>query len=93
MIVYTIHGKWEKALASNGVHLTNYLVSTGLGNIIRDKQKTLGVKKDELLLMIKPLESSSYNSLMNALDEVMINEVKKYAIMNAATAETLYVKE
>jgi biopolymer transport protein ExbD len=90
--VYHYHGKWEEAVKSRGVHLINYHVNSSIGNIIREKQKTLGVKKDELLLIIKPLETSSYNNLMNALDEVMINDVKKYAIMDATNTEAKYLE-
>lgn len=44
------------------------------------------------MLLIKPLENSSYNSLMNALDEVMINKVKKYAIIDVTDAEKDFVR-
>ncbi len=44
------------------------------------------------MLLIKPLENSSYSNLMNTLDEVMINAVKKYAIVDATDAEVHFVK-
>ena len=37
------------------------------------------------------METSSYNNLMNVLDEVMINNVKKYAIMDVTDAENKFV--
>jgi biopolymer transport protein ExbD len=70
--IYYFHGKWDEAVASNEVYRTNFNVASGIGKIIREKQKILGERKDELMFLIKPLENSSYNSLMNALDEVMI---------------------
>ena len=39
------------------------------------------------MLLIKPTKRSTYNNLMNALDEVLINAVKKYAIMEASESE------
>jgi biopolymer transport protein ExbD len=89
--IFYYHGKWEEASKTHAVHLTNYNVSTGIGNIIREKQKQLGPKRDSLLLMIKPMETSSYSNLMNALDEVMINNVRKYAIMDVTDAEKNFV--
>lgn len=74
--IYYYHGKWEEAREANEVLITNYNVATGIGFVIREKQKRLGDKKDELLLVVKPGETSSYNNLMNALDEIMINNVK-----------------
>jgi biopolymer transport protein ExbD len=90
--IYYYHGKWEEASKANQVHITNYNVSTGIGNIIRTKQKKLRTRPGELLLLIKPMESSSYSNLMNALDEVMINNVKKYAIMDVTEAEKNFVQ-
>ena len=88
--IYYYHGKWEEAKGANEVHITNYNVATGIGAVIRQKQKALGNKRNELLLMIKPMEASSYNNLMNVLDEVMINNVKKYAIMDVTDAENKF---
>jgi biopolymer transport protein ExbD len=89
--IYYYHGKWEDARKANEVYVTNYNVCSGIGVIIRHKQKALGNKRNELLLMIKPMEPSSYNNLMNLLDEVMINNVKKYAIMDETDAENKFV--
>ena len=60
---------------------------------MRQKQKLLAGKRNELLLMIKPLDNSSYNNLMNALDEVLINDVKKYAIMDVTEEEKNWVAQ
>jgi biopolymer transport protein ExbD len=91
--VYYYHGKWEEALYANQVHLTNYNINSGIGNVIRQKQKLLAYKRNELLLMIKPLDNSSYNSLMNAINEVLINDVKKYAIMDVTEDEKKWAAE
>jgi biopolymer transport protein ExbD len=89
--VYYYQGKWGEATKRNGVHLTNYDVKNGIGNTIREKQKYLGPKRKELMFMIKPLDNCSYHNLMNALDEVLINDVKKYAIMDVTEEEKTWV--
>jgi hypothetical protein len=89
--VYYYQGKWGEAIVRNGVHLTDYDVKNGIGNTIREKQKFLGPKRKELMFMIKPLDNSSYHNLMNALDEVLINDVKKYTIMGVTEEEKTWV--
>jgi biopolymer transport protein ExbD len=91
--VYYYQGTWEEALAANSVRLTNYDTKNGIGSIIRGKQEYMGAKRKELMLMIKPLDNSSYNNLMNSLDEVMINDVKKYTIMDVTEKEKNWVAQ
>jgi len=90
--LYYYHGVLDEALKEKQINLSNYDLKTGIGNIIRKKQKHLGERKKELMLLIKPLETSSYSNLMNALDEVLINDVKKYAIVEATEAERYFVE-
>ena len=89
--IFYYFGKLEEAISAKQVRVTNYNVSSGIGAIIRHKQKLLGNKKAEMLLMIKPAETSSYNNLMNALDEVMINNVKKYTLMDISSEEKDFI--
>ena len=42
--------------------------------------------------MIDPLDNSYYNSVMNALDEILINDVKKYAIMDITQEERNWIE-
>jgi biopolymer transport protein ExbD len=89
--IFYYHGQLDEAIQTNQVRITNYNVTSGIGAVIRQKQKELGNKRNELVLMIKPMETSSYSNLMNALDEVMINRVKKYAIMDVTNAEKSFI--
>ncbi len=41
--------------------------------------------KDMLLVIIKPLPDASYKNLIDVLDEILINNVKRYAIEKANT--------
>jgi hypothetical protein len=89
--VFYYHGNWENAIQNNEVQATSYEVKTGIGNIIREKQKRLGKKRNELMLLIKPLETASYSNLINMIDEAMINDVKKYAIVDAMKQEREFI--
>jgi biopolymer transport protein ExbD len=89
--VFYYHGELDKALKANLYGITNYSVDQGLGQIVREKQAALdrmspGKRKD-LMLMIKPTSESNYQHLVNVLDEVLINEVKHYAIMDVTDFE------
>jgi biopolymer transport protein ExbD len=90
--IYYYEGKWENA-AAKGLQTTTYNLQDGLGAIIRQKQKALGDRKKELMLMIKPLEASTYSNVINVLDEVQINAMKHYAIMEATGAEKAFVQQ
>ena len=90
--IYCYHGVWDNAFQKQQINLSNYDLKTGIGNIIREKQKHLGARKKELMLLIKPLENSSYNNLMNTLDEVLINDVTRYAIIDGTEAEKHFVE-
>ena len=87
VIVYD--GELNKAITANKLVQTNYDVQTGLGHLIRQKQKNLGSlnQKEELMVAIKPLPSASYQDVINALDEMLINNVSRYGIMNVSEEE------
>jgi biopolymer transport protein ExbD len=89
--VFYYHGELDEALKTNTFGITNYSVDQGLGQIVREKQAALdrmspGKRKD-LMLMIKPTPESNYQHLVNVLDEVLINEVKHYAIVDITDFE------
>jgi biopolymer transport protein ExbD len=89
--IFYYHGELSDALKTNTYGVTNYSVSEGLGQIVRYKQAALDKKKPgdrkELVLMIKPMPESNYQNLVNVLDEVMINDVKHYAVMDLTPGE------
>ncbi len=91
--IYYYHGQWEEAIASNKILLTNYNLQNGLGQIIHTKQKSLGFEKDELMLVIKPSQHATYNKIVNMLDEVEINGLKKYAIVEPSEVEKAFLQQ
>jgi len=90
--IYYYEGQWEMATQHKAVLTTNYNLQEGLGKIIRQKQQRLGKDKEELMLLIKPLEESTYANVINVLDEIQINGVKRYAITEPTPEERAFVK-
>jgi hypothetical protein len=44
------------------------------------------------MLLIKAGETASYDNLVNVLDEVIINLVKKYAILKITSEENNFIR-
>lgn len=96
--IYYYHGNWEEALANKEVVKTNLSVGSGLGKVIREKQKWLDANnikdgRTGLMLLIKAGKKASYENVINALDETMINIVKKYAVLPAGDKEAAWMNE
>lgn len=88
--VYAYSGFWQPGK----VKQTGYDVHKGVGAIIRAKKAQLqqaGTDADELLLIIKPSAGASYQNVVDLLDEVMINNVKRYAIVEADASEIAFM--
>lgn len=96
--IYYYNGNWEDAKSSNQIFETNYSTAEGIGKIIRQKQKQIVASgkfadgRNGLMLLIKPTSKSNYKNVVDALDEAVINDVKKYAIIEPTTEEINYVK-
>lgn len=90
--VYAYEGKFEEAVNQNRIIATTYNEGDGIGNIIRKKQKQLQQlnKKDGrngLVFLIKPTAQSSYKNVVDALDETIINDIKRYMVIDASAEE------
>jgi biopolymer transport protein ExbD len=95
--VYAYQGRWQQALKEGRVQRTTLGTFTGLGAAIRTLQERLrtgqGRKADELVLLIKPGKTASYNQIIDALDQATIHLVKHYAIVEPDAGETAFMKE
>lgn len=91
--VFYYHGEWD----ASKVTASSFSVQTGLGQIIREKQKNLdsylvnGEGRAGLMLLIKPGPDATYKNVIDALDETLINQVKKYAIIKPDSEEANYL--
>lgn len=59
---------------------------SGVRKYIQRRQSEVEMKwgdKQKLFVIIKPLQGASYKNLVDILDEMMINGVKRYAILEA----------
>ena len=95
--VFVYEGKFEDALHQNKIIVTNYNEYSGIGKLIRQKQQLLQQTdkegKDALTFLIKPTSQSSYKNFMDALDEVTINGVEKYAVVNVSEEEKIFLNQ
>ena len=96
--IYYYHGDFTKAIKTNKIFETGYSTTSGLGKIIRQKQNDIDISlkfadgRWGLMLLIKPGSRSSYKNVVDALDEAVINHVKKYAITDATEINFLKTK-
>jgi len=95
--VYYYHGDFKEASNTKKIFETNYSTYEGIGKIIRQKQKDIdaggkfGDGRKGLMLLIKPTSKSVYKNVIDALDEAVINNVKKYAIVEPTAEEINYI--
>ena len=96
--VYYYNGDFKEAVNANKIYETNYSTYGGIGKIIRQKQKDIDASgkfadgRKGLMLLIKPTSGSVYKNVIDALDEAVINDVRKYAIVEPANEEIGYIK-
>lgn len=96
--VYYYNGIFNDAVIENKIFETNYSVYEGIGKVIRQKQKDIDASgkfadgRKGLMLLIKPTSKSVYKNVIDALDEAVINDVKKYAIVESAADEINFIK-
>lgn len=88
--VFYFHGKIEEAMAAHNYGITGYNLRNGIGEVIRQKKASmvnLGKKPTDVILIIKPSSRSSYQNCVDILDEVRINDVKIYALVDLDEAD------
>ncbi|MDQ3277559.1 MAG: biopolymer transporter ExbD [Bacteroidota bacterium] len=82
--LFAYEGLWEEAKARKRIVETSYGLQNGAGKLVRQKQRSSGEK---LVVLIKPLTTSSYEDMVTMLDEMQINGVMKFAIVEASDEE------
>lgn len=92
--LFYYNGKEEDAEKENRIQATTYDEKTGIGKMIREKQAALfqsGIDKSELMMVIKPSNESSYKNSVDILDEMLINNVTRYAMTKLSEQEKNYL--
>ena len=90
--VFYYHGDLQSALLNYHLYgTTSFSVSSGIGDIIRQKQIALDhsskFTRKDLMLIIKPAIDARYQDIVSSLDEVLINDLKHYAFVDLDPAE------
>ena len=95
--IYYYRGNFNDALKAREIFETDFSTYAGIGKVIREKQKDIDASgkfsdgRKGMMLLIKPTSKANYKNVVDALDEVMINDVRKYAIVEPGNDELNYV--
>jgi biopolymer transport protein ExbD len=95
--LFYYQGNMTESLQNGSYGTTGYSLKEGIGEIIRQKQVAMdkyyrGGRK-ELMLLIKPSAEASYQNLVALLDEILINGVTRYAIVDISDPEKNLLEE
>lgn len=97
--IWYYHGDWNEALQQNEIHQTSFSYSNGLGKIIREKQIVLDNTpavhdgRNGLTVLIKAAPNANYEGVVDVLDETIINNVKRYALVNITEEEKKFLSK
>jgi len=84
-------GTEEEAIREKKILQTGYS-ENAIGNIIREKQFSLGLARDSMIVLIKASGNSAYKNLVDILDEMIINNVKRYSIVDISKQEESFLE-
>ena len=87
--LYVYEGAWEEARAQKKIVESGYAAQSITGALIRQKFRRAG---EGLTVVIKPLATASYENVIRSLDDMQINGVKKYAIVDPSADERFWVQ-
>ena len=97
-VIYYYHGNWKDAIRSNEIFQTSFSIKESFRRVIREKQQQLdnnNIKegRNGLMLLIKPNEDAIYSNVIDMLDEALIHDIKKYAVLKPNEEEIKYLNE
>jgi biopolymer transport protein ExbD len=75
---------YEGILKEDGSNFKNTNFA-GIRDVILDKKKSTAV--EDLVIVIKPSKAAKFRDVVDALDEMTINDIKRYALVDIAEAE------
>jgi biopolymer transport protein ExbD len=80
---------YEGVLDASGSNFKSSSMKQIRDEIIRKKRSTA---KDDLVIVIKPSEESTYKDVVDILDEMTINDIARYALVDISEVEAQLVK-
>ncbi|GAA0533138.1 ExbD/TolR family protein [Chitinophaga japonensis] len=71
------------------VRHTSFAMHKGIGDVIRAKRRQVMERhgKNELMVLIKADSSANYRNMVDIMDEMLINDVPRYALVALTPAE------
>lgn len=96
--LFYYHGDWKKAAETKTITKTGFSPNGGIGDVIRQKQKWLDAHNKQegrngLMLLIKPGPDANYENVVDMIDQALINNVQKYAIVKMLPGENKYLAD
>jgi biopolymer transport protein ExbD len=85
--VFYYHGDLQNAIQYHQYDTCNFSFDKGIGDIIRKKQfeldnnTTFKTGRKEMIVMIKPTAGSDFKNFVKIFDEMRINDVGRYALV------------
>jgi len=86
--VYYYEGQLSVDEASNNFKSTNF---KGIRDVIIDKKQR--TPAEDLVIVIKPNEEATYKNTVDILDEMTINQVKRFALVDILDIENELIKK
>jgi hypothetical protein len=89
--IFYYNGDLDESLKKGTYGIAGYGQQDGIGDIIRNKQlamdKSYKGGRKEMMLLLKPTPASNYKNVVALLDEALINDVKRYALLDPTKDE------
>lgn len=94
--IFYYHGDLAEAEKENLYGTTNFSISDGIGAIIREKQKALdqlpNLSRKDLMLIIRPANDARFQNIVDAMDEVLINQLVHYSFVDLTPEEIKFME-
>ena len=78
-------GDGSDVVAGKNLQYSSFANKNGIGDVIREKQQRVAAQyggKNELTVLIKADDKARYNNVVDIMDEMLINRIERYAIVD-----------
>jgi len=90
---------WYEGMGNNPaqppqVRYSSFAAQHGIGDVIRQKRRQVMEKyhSNELMVLIKADSAANYKNVVDIMDEMLINNVPRYAIVNITAQEKEFLQ-